>query len=77
MLQQKYADYGPESLKRCDVVDLTFARIGAVDARTTFGLGGARCREDRIGIVAFADHAKYDQVPVVNTHREQVVVRYH
>ncbi len=63
MLQQKYADtYGPESLKRCDVVDLTFACIGAVDALHNMldwvARGGAE--EDRIGIVAFADHAKYD-----------------
>jgi hydroxymethylglutaryl-CoA synthase len=63
MLQQKYADdYGPGSLSHCDAVDLTFACIGAVDALHNMldwvVRGGAE--EDRVGIVAFADHAKYD-----------------
>ena len=79
MLQQKYADtYGPESLKRCDVVDLTFACIGAVDALHNMldwvARGGVE--EDRIGIVAFADHAKYDLGSSGEYTREQVVVRY-
>ncbi len=63
MLQQKYADdYGSGSLGHCDVVDLTFACIGAVDALHNMldwvARGGVE--EDRVGIVAFADHAKYD-----------------
>ena len=63
MLQQKYADdYGSWSFGHCDVIDLTFACIGAVDALHNMldwvARGGVE--EDRVGIVAFADHAKYD-----------------
>ena len=63
MLQQKYADdYGPGSLSHCDVVDLTFACIGAVDALHNMldwvARGGVEA--DRVGIVVFADNAKYD-----------------
>ena len=63
MLQQKYADdYGSGSFGHCDVIDLTFACIGAVDALHNMldwvARGGVE--EDRVGIVAFADHAKYD-----------------
>ena len=33
MLQQRYAkEFGPDSFRNCDVVDMTFACIGAVDA---------------------------------------------
>ncbi len=53
------ADYGENCFLHCDVVDLTFACIGAVDALQNT-LDWARGRNDRIGIVVGADNAKYE-----------------
>lgn len=60
MLQDHFADaYGPNCFLHCDVVDLTFACIGAVDALQNT-LEWAASREDRIGIVVASDSAKYE-----------------
>ena len=63
MLQQRYAkEFGPDSFRNCDVVDMTFACIGAVDAlhNTLDWVARGGEREERIGIVVFSDNAKYD-----------------
>ncbi len=51
--------YGKDCFLYCDVVDLTFACIGAVDALQNT-LDWVRAGKDRIGIVAGSDVAKYD-----------------
>ncbi len=53
------ATYGVRCLQNCDVVDLTFACIGAVDALQNT-LDWAAAKSDRIGIVVAADYAKYE-----------------
>ena len=60
MLSQYFEPtYGPDCFLHCDVVDLTFACIGAVDAlQNTIDWAGAS--GDRIGIVVGTDVAKYD-----------------
>ena len=62
MLEQRYCDdYGENCFRNCDVVDMTFACIGAVDAmHNTLDWVARGEKEDRIGIVVFADNAKYD-----------------
>lgn len=62
MLEQRYCDdYGKNCFRNCDVVDMTFACIGAVDAmHNTLDWVARGKEEDRIGIVVFADNAKYD-----------------
>ncbi len=60
MLSQKYsAVYGADCFRNCDVVDLTFACIGAVDALQNT-LDWVAAGEQRIGIVVSTDYAKYD-----------------
>ena len=64
MLRQRYQEqYGKECFNRCDVVDMTFACIGAVDAlhNTLDWVARGGEAEDRLGIVVFADNAKYDR----------------
>lgn len=51
--------YGPDGLLHCDVVDLTFACIGAVDALQNI-LDWVRAGQDRIGIVVASDIARYE-----------------
>lgn len=60
MVEQQLADrYGPDCFRHCDVVDLTFACIGAVDAlQNTLDWVAADHR--RIGIVVASDIAKYE-----------------
>ena len=63
MLHQRYKGrYGEACFQTCDVVDMTFACIGAVDALHTTLDWVARSSEhdERIGIVVFSDNAKYD-----------------
>ncbi|MBP50740.1 MAG: hydroxymethylglutaryl-CoA synthase [Candidatus Thalassarchaeaceae archaeon] len=63
MLEQRYSPrFGGDCFRNCDVVDLTFACIGAVDAmhNTLDWVARGGIEEDRIGIVVFADNAKYD-----------------
>ena len=63
MLQQRYTrDHGEDCFRNCDVVDMTFACIGAVDALHNTLDWVARGGEDgdRIGIVVFSDNAKYE-----------------
>ncbi len=63
MLEQRYSTtHGIDCFRNCDVVDLTFACIGAVDAMHNTLDWAARGGEgrDRVGIVVFADNAKYD-----------------
>ena len=63
MLEQRYDDtFGKDCFRNCDVVDLTFACIGAVDAmhNTLDWVARGGEEDDRIGIVVFADNAKYD-----------------
>lgn len=51
--------YGPDCLLNCDVVDLTFACVGAVDALQNT-LDWVRAGKDRIGIVVASDIARYE-----------------
>lgn len=63
MLTRRYAAlYGPDCFRHCDVVDMTFACIGAVDAmhNTLDWVARGGAEQDRIGVVVFADNAKYD-----------------
>jgi hydroxymethylglutaryl-CoA synthase len=60
MLQQKYAEtFGKDCFLNCDVVDLTFACIGGVDAMQNT-LDWVRGGTDRTGIVVSTDIARYD-----------------
>lgn len=60
MLTQYYAkDYGQHCFLNCDVVDLTFACIGAVDALQNT-LDWVRANPSRIGVVVSSDVAKYE-----------------
>lgn len=60
MLNQYFEpQFGENCFSNCDVVDLTFACIGAVDAMQNT-LDWVRAGEDRIGIVVGSDIAKYD-----------------
>jgi len=60
MLQQYLEPvYGPDCLLHCDVIDMTFACIGAVDAMLN-SLDWIRCGEDRQAIVVATDDARYD-----------------
>jgi hydroxymethylglutaryl-CoA synthase len=60
MLKDHFADaYGPNCFLHCDVVDLTFACIGGVDALQN-SLEWAAAKPDRIGIVVASDEAKYE-----------------
>ena len=64
MLERRYSDrYGAGCFRHCDVVDLTFACIGAVDAmhNTLDWVARGGDGQDRLGIVVFADNAKYDE----------------
>jgi len=63
MLTQRYGDrFGQDCFQNCDVVDMTFACIGAVDALHTTLDWCARSTVDdeRMGIVVYADNAKYE-----------------
>ena len=63
MLTQRYEkQYGEDCFRNCDVVDMTFACIGAVDAlhNTLDWVARGGEEADRIGIVVFSDNAKYD-----------------
>ncbi|MEM9051275.1 MAG: hydroxymethylglutaryl-CoA synthase [Bacteroidota bacterium] len=60
MLRQKYADtYGEDCFRNCDVVDLVFACVGAIDALHNT-LDWVRGRENRKAIVVASDYAKYE-----------------
>ncbi len=60
MLRRKYKEkHGPTCFKNCDVVDLTFACIGAVDALQNT-LDWVRGNVNRKGIVVASDFAKYE-----------------
>ena len=60
MLRRKYKGaYGVDCLRHCDVVDLTFACVGGVDALHNT-LDWVRGGQDRVGIVVCADFAKYE-----------------
>lgn len=59
MLESKLEDtFGPRSLKHCDVVDLTFACVGAVDALEN-AVQWVRTNPTRKAIVLASDMAKY------------------
>jgi len=63
MLQRRYAGrYGADCFQHCDVVDMTFACIGAVDAmhNTLDWVARGGPEQDRVGVVVFADNAKYE-----------------
>ena len=63
MLSQYFQpEFGPDCFRHCDVVDMTFACIGAVDAmhNTLDWVARGGEAEDRIGIAVFSDNAKYD-----------------
>ncbi len=57
--QQLQPTYGERCLKNCDVVDLTFACIGGIDALEN-AMDWVRADETRKAIVVAADMAKYD-----------------
>lgn len=60
MLQEYFAPtHGQDCFVNCDVVDLTFACIGAVDALQNT-LDWVRAKEGRIGIIVASDNAKYE-----------------
>lgn len=60
MLTDHLADhYGPDCLLHCDVIDMTFACVGAVDALENT-LDWVAARPERIGIVVASDEAKYE-----------------
>lgn len=60
MLRRKYRDqFGPDCFLHCDVVDLTFACIGGVDALQNT-LDWVRGDQGRMGIVVTSDFAKYE-----------------
>lgn len=60
MLREKYrATYGDDCFRNCDVVDLTFACVGGVDALHNT-LDWVRGDESRLGIVITSDFAKYE-----------------
>jgi hydroxymethylglutaryl-CoA synthase len=60
MLSQYFSEeYGEDCLLNCDVVDMTFACIGAVDALQNT-LDWVRAGDGRIGIVVGSDVAKYE-----------------
>lgn len=60
MLEERWAArYGSHCLENCDVVDLTFACIGAVDALQNT-LDWVAADPSRIGIVVASDYAKYE-----------------
>jgi len=60
MLQQKLeAQYGEQCFRNCDVVDLTFACVGGVDALQNT-LDWVKNDPERIGIVVTSDFAKYE-----------------
>jgi hydroxymethylglutaryl-CoA synthase len=60
MLAQKFArQYGKDCFRHCDVLDMTFACIGAVDALQNT-LDWVAADRNRIGIVVASDIAKYE-----------------
>ncbi len=60
MLRRKYrATYGVDCFQHCDVVDLTFACVGGVDALQNT-LDWVRGNTERIGIVVTSDFARYE-----------------
>lgn len=60
MLQQYLEPvYGPDCLLHCDVIDMTFACIGGVDAMLN-SLDWIRCGEERQAIVVATDDARYE-----------------
>lgn len=60
MLSQYFSEsYGADCLLNCDVVDLTFACIGSIDAMHNT-LDWVRAGRGRIGIIVGADIAKYE-----------------
>ncbi len=60
MLRRYYrAEYGTDCFENCDVVDLTFACVGGVDAMHNT-LDWIRGDQSRIGIVVTSDFAKYE-----------------
>ncbi|MEO0341199.1 MAG: hydroxymethylglutaryl-CoA synthase [Bacteroidota bacterium] len=60
MLSAYYEEaYGPDCFLNCDVVDLTFACIGSIDAMHNT-LDWVRAGSDRIGIIVGSDIAKYE-----------------
>ena len=59
MLTQRYASrFGEDCFQNCDVVDMTFACIGAVDAlHTTLDwCAGSSPEDERMGIVVYSDN---------------------
>lgn len=52
-------EYGKDCFLHCDVIDMTFACIGGVDALNNT-IDWASGHEDRIGIVVSSDNAKYE-----------------
>ena len=58
MLEQGNKKYGVDCFRNCDVVDMTFACIGAVDAmHNTLDWVARGFGPNRIGVVVFADNA--------------------
>ncbi|MEM7573867.1 MAG: hydroxymethylglutaryl-CoA synthase [Bacteroidota bacterium] len=60
MLQEQFADlYGNDCFLHCDVIDMTFACIGGIDALHNT-LDWTSAGPNRIGIIVASDDAKYE-----------------
>lgn len=60
MAQSHFSDrWGPDCFRQCDVLDMTFACIGAVDALQNT-LDWVACDPQNVGIVIASDIAKYE-----------------
>lgn len=60
MLRQRFEGvYGSDCLRHCDVIDMTFACVGGVDALHNT-VDWVSADPSRIGIVVTTDYAKYD-----------------
>lgn len=60
MVQERLtAQYGPDCFRHCDVLDMTFACIGATDALLGT-IDWVSAQKERIGIVVASDIAKYE-----------------
>ena len=63
MLSQRYGSiYGQDCFAHCDVVDMTFACVGAVDAldNTLDWVVRGKTESQRLRLFVFTDNAKYD-----------------
>ena len=65
------AEFGERCFKNCDVVDMTFACIGAVDALHN-SLDFVRVNPDKKAVVIASDYAKYELASSENISKVEV-----